>query len=134
MKIVDKQSDTEALDECKIIDKQQREKIELSSNEETIDRREETSVETSSEKANVLGSLEKIATEKNNLDNAKKIDVRQKSLDDKVNSSLKPHLMIEEKRKSAPVKIEGSEDWMKPVFNKQSSLEENSRYLFIYLY
>nr|XP_034193568.1 serine/threonine-protein kinase 10 isoform X2 [Osmia lignaria] len=132
LKIVDKQSDTDALDECKIIDKQQRDKIELSPSDETIDRREERNVETSSEKPNVLGSLEKIATEnnqreKNNLDNAKKIDVRQKSVDDKVNSSLKPHLMIEEKRKSAPVKSEGSEDWMKPVFNKQSSLEENNR-------
>ncbi|XP_012146818.1 sterile20-like kinase isoform X2 [Megachile rotundata] len=131
LKIIDKPSDTETLDECKITDKQ-RDKTELLPSQETLDRREETNLETFSEKPNVTDSLEKTTTEnnqreKNNLDNAKKVDVRQKSIDDKVNSSLKPQLTLEEKRKSAPVKSEVSEDWMKPVFSKQSSLEEKNR-------
>ncbi|CAK9794705.1 Serine/threonine-protein kinase 10 [Anthophora plagiata] len=134
LKIADKQGDVEeVLEECKMFDKQQRDKNEsLQPSEEMVDKEGTINIDTLCEKPRVLGSLEKIASEgnereKSKLDDTSRGDVRQKLVDSKANSSLRKQLTLEEKRKSAPVKSELTEDWMKPVFNKQSSLEEKNR-------
>lgn len=42
---------------------------------------------------------------------------------------------VEEKRKSAPIKpVENIEEWKKPEYNKQSSLEEKQRYVCTHNY
>ncbi|KAG7200500.1 hypothetical protein KM043_001064 [Ampulex compressa] len=61
------------------------------------------------------------------LESARKIETRQKLSEGKGSSPSKKQISVEEKRKSAPVKPEVCEDWAKPAFNKQSSLEEKSR-------
>ncbi|XP_017796707.1 PREDICTED: serine/threonine-protein kinase 10 [Habropoda laboriosa] len=134
LKIANKQSDVEeVLEGCKMFDKQQRDKNEsLQSSEEMVDREGTINIDTLCEKSHVLDSLEKIASESNErekskLDDTNRGEIRQKSVDSKGNSSLRTQLTLEEKRKSAPVKSELTEDWMKPVFNKQSSLEEKNR-------
>ncbi|XP_076229093.1 sterile20-like kinase isoform X2 [Nomia melanderi] len=125
----DKRSTVEVLDQCKITDESKREKNALSESRETAER-EQTNVDTYNEKQSVKDSLEKITgiseREKDHSDHAKK-DTRQKSMDGKVNPPSKVELTLEEKRKSAPVRPELTEDWTKPVFNKQSSLEERNR-------
>lgn len=136
LKMIDKQSDAEVLNECKITDKQQRDKNEPSQSAQETIGKEQTSVDALSEKTSVLPSLEKNVPdnnerEKNKIDDANKGDIRQRSVDNKTNSSPRTQLSLEEKRKSAPVKLELAEDWTKPVFNKQSSLEEKNRYLFL---
>ncbi|XP_026672500.1 serine/threonine-protein kinase 10 isoform X3 [Ceratina calcarata] len=130
-KIADKQSDVEALDESKVSDKQQRDRNQsLQSAQEMVDK-EQANPDVTCEKPNVLSSLEKNVSESNERERNKlgesNKDVKQQLVDSKVNSSLRPQLTLEEKRKSAPVKTELTEDWTKPVFNKQSSLEEKSR-------
>ncbi|XP_060825221.1 serine/threonine-protein kinase 10 isoform X3 [Bombus pascuorum] len=133
LKMIDnKQSDAEVLNECKIIDKQQRDKNEPSQSAQEMVGKEQKSVDALSEKTSVLPSLEKNVPdnnerEKNKIDDANKGDIRQRSVDNKTNSSPRTQLSLEEKRKSAPVKLELAEDWTKPVFNKQSSLEEKNR-------
>lgn len=134
LKITDKQSDVEVLNECKITDKQQRDKNESSQLGQEVVGKEQTNVD---EKTNVLASLEKVASannerEKNKIDDVNKSDIRQRSVNDKTKSS-RTQLSLEEKRKSAPVKLELVEDWTKPIFKKQSSLEEKNRYLFLFI-
>lgn len=136
IKIVDKQSNKEVLNEYKVIDKEQKDRNESSQLDQEMLGREQTNVDTLCEKTNVLSSLEKIILEsnereKNKIDDANKNDIKQRSVDDKLNLSSRTQLTLEEKRKSAPVKLELIEDWTKPVLNKQSSLEEKSRYLFL---
>lgn len=130
LKISDKRSTVEVLDQCKITDESKREKNALSESRDTVER-EQTNEHTYNEKQSVKDSLEKITSinerGKDNLDHAKKSDTRQKSIDGKVNPPSKLELTLEEKRKSAPVRPELTEDWTKPVFNKQSSLEERNR-------
>ncbi|XP_076630127.1 sterile20-like kinase isoform X3 [Colletes latitarsis] len=128
LKIADKQSSVEMMDQCKVADEKQQDDV-LSKCQETLDR-EQTYVDTLREKQNVLGSLEKITDEKekSNLDMTKKFDIKQKPVDNKIGPPTRTQLTLEEKRKSAPVKQESSEDWSKPMFNKQSSLEEKSRF------
>ncbi|XP_076165808.1 sterile20-like kinase isoform X2 [Ptiloglossa arizonensis] len=127
LKIVDKQSSVEMLDQCKLTDEKQRDKNQLLKNQEMVER-EEIYVDAVCEKQNVLGSSEKITDgnerEKSNSDITKKVNIRQKSVDNKVSPPRRAQLTSEEKRKSAPVKPESSEDWAKPMYNKQSSLEE----------
>lgn len=135
IKVVDKQSNKEVLNEYKVIDKQQKDRNESSQLDQEMLGREQTNVDTFCEKTNVLSSLEKIILEsnereKNKIDDTNK-NIKQRSIDDKLNLSSRTQLTLEEKRKSAPVKLELIEDWTKPVFNKQSSLEEKSRYLFL---
>ncbi|XP_043788788.1 serine/threonine-protein kinase 10 isoform X2 [Apis laboriosa] len=132
IKVVDKQSNKEVLNEYKVIDKQQKDRNESSQLDQEMLGREQTNVDTLCEKTNVLSSLEKIILEsnereKNKIDDANKNDIKQRLIDDKLNLSSRTQLTLEEKRKSAPVKLELIEDWTKPVFNKQSSLEEKSR-------
>ncbi|KAK9301223.1 hypothetical protein QLX08_006311 [Tetragonisca angustula] len=132
LKNTDKQSDVEVLNECKITDKQQRDKNELSQLGQEMVGKEQTNVDTFSEKTNVLASLEKIVSEnnereKNKIDDVNRSNIRQRSVNDKTNLSSRTQLSLEEKRKSAPVKLELVEDWTKPIFNKQSSLEEKNR-------
>ncbi|XP_076759455.1 sterile20-like kinase isoform X2 [Xylocopa sonorina] len=134
LKISDKQSDVEVVNEYKIIDKQQRNKNESSQpSQDRVDREQIANVDAICDKPNVLGTLEKNILESNErerdkVDDAGAGDIRQRSVDGKViSSSSRAQLTLEEKRKSAPVKSELSEDWMKPIFNKQSSLEEKSR-------
>lgn len=132
LKNTDKQSDVEVLNECKITDKQQRDKNESSQLGQEVVGKEQTNVDMFSEKTNVLTSLEKIVSEnnereKNKIDDVNRSDIRQRSVNDKTNSSSRTQLSLEEKRKSAPVKLELVEDWTKPIFNKQSSLEEKNR-------
>ncbi|XP_061941898.1 serine/threonine-protein kinase 10 isoform X3 [Apis cerana] len=132
IKVVDKQSNKEVLNEYKVIDKQQKDRNESSQLDQEMLGREQTNVDTFCEKTNVLSSLEKIILEsnereKNKIDDTNKNDIKQRSIDDKLNLSSRTQLTLEEKRKSAPVKLELIEDWTKPVFNKQSSLEEKSR-------
>lgn len=136
IKVVDKQSNKEVLNEYKVIDKQQKDRNESSQLDQEMLGREQTNVDTFCEKTNVLSSLEKIILEsnereKNKIDDTNKNDIKQRSIDDKLNLSSRTQLTLEEKRKSAPVKLELIEDWTKPVFNKQSSLEEKSRYLLL---
>ncbi|XP_076241263.1 sterile20-like kinase isoform X3 [Calliopsis andreniformis] len=131
LKLADKQHTIETLDQCKINDEKQRDKSIVTENQETINK-EQMNTDILSEKQNVSNSLGKMATdinekEKINLDDTKKVDIRQKPVDKIAPPSSKPQLTLEEKRKSAPVKPELSEDWAKPVFNKQSSLEEKNR-------
>ena len=138
LKNTDKQSDVEVLNECKITDKQQRDKNELSQLGQEMVGKEQTNVDTFSEKTNVLASLEKIVSEnnereKNKIDDVNRSNIRQRSVNDKTNLSSRTQLSLEEKRKSAPVKLELVEDWTKPIFNKQSSLEEKNRYLFLFI-
>ncbi|XP_076678517.1 sterile20-like kinase isoform X3 [Andrena cerasifolii] len=130
-KVVDKQSPAEVPEQGKATDEKQRNKSTTSESRETMDRQQASGNAVSEQKI-VADSLEKIATdsnerERNNVDSSKKIDTRQKSVDGKVNPPPRMQLTFEEKRKSAPVKPDPSEDWTKPVFNKQSSLEEKSR-------
>ncbi|XP_026301255.1 serine/threonine-protein kinase 10 isoform X2 [Apis mellifera] len=130
IKVVDKQNNKEVLNEYKVIDKQPKDRNESSQLDQETLGREQTNVDTLCEKTNVLSSLEKIILESNErekskIDNANKNDIKQRSIDDKMNLSSRTQLTLEEKRKSAPVKL--IEDWTKPVFNKQSSLEEKSR-------
>ncbi|OAD52044.1 STE20-like serine/threonine-protein kinase [Eufriesea mexicana] len=132
LKIIDKQNDVELLNECKIIDKQQQLKNESMQSGQEMVGREQTNVDMLCEKPCIPTSLEKIILEsnereKNKVDDTNKSNIRQRSVDDKVNLSSRTQLTLEEKRKSAPVKLELGEDWTKPVFNKQSSLEEKSR-------
>lgn len=130
IKVVDKQNNKEVLNEYKVIDKQPKDRNESSQLDQETLGREQTNVDTLCEKTNVLSSLEKIILESNErekskIDDANKNDIKQRSIDDKMNLSSRTQLTLEEKRKSAPVKL--IEDWTKPVFNKQSSLEEKSR-------
>ncbi|XP_043524401.1 serine/threonine-protein kinase 10 isoform X2 [Frieseomelitta varia] len=132
LKNTDKQSDVEVLNECKITDKQQRDKNELSQLDQEMVGKGQTNVDTVSEKTNVLASLEKIVSEnnereKNKIDDMNRSNIRQRSVNDRTNLSSRTQLSLEEKRKSAPVKLELVEDWTKPIFNKQSSLEEKNR-------
>lgn len=131
VKTADKQNAIEVLDQCKLTDEKQWVKSSTSENQEAVDR-EQMNVDTLCEKQNVSDSLEKATAglnekEKINVDDTKKVDTRQKPIDNKLNPPPRTQLTLEEKRKSAPVKPELPEDWTKPVFNKQSSLEEKSR-------
>lgn len=130
----DKQGNVSLLDERRYVDKPEREtKHDLSqSNQGAVDK-EQKNADPIREKPSVPGSLEKVVPERNERqksDEGSKGDVKQKSMENKVNASPRAQLTVEEKRKSAPVKSDLAEEWTKPAFNKQSSLEENSRYIF----
>ncbi|XP_054013062.1 serine/threonine-protein kinase 10 isoform X2 [Hylaeus anthracinus] len=130
LKIADKQSSVELLDQSKVTDEKQQDKNVLLKSHETVES-EQLYVDTLCEKQNVLGSSEKITEinerEKSSSDIIKKVDTRQKLINNQISPPTRAQLTLEEKRKSAPVKPESSEDWIKPMFNKQSSLEEKSR-------
>ncbi|XP_043503646.1 serine/threonine-protein kinase 10 isoform X2 [Polistes fuscatus] len=59
------------------------------------------------------------------LSKSKSIEEKPKLMDN-VNILTKKS-SLDENRKSAPIKPTSSEEWVKPVYNKQSSLEEKSR-------
>ncbi|XP_015185010.1 PREDICTED: serine/threonine-protein kinase 10 isoform X2 [Polistes dominula] len=60
------------------------------------------------------------------LSKSKSIEEKPKLMDN-VNILTKKS-SLDENRKSAPIKPTSSEEWIKPVYNKQSSLEEKSRF------
>ncbi|XP_076295361.1 sterile20-like kinase isoform X3 [Lasioglossum baleicum] len=124
LKGTDKQNVVEMLDQCKSTEDSKRgEKHSLSENQDTAER-EQTTVDKFNEKQQtVKDSLEKLTA-----GNEKEKDTRQKSVvQNKTSQPSRMELTSEEKRKSAPVRPESTEDWSKPAFNKQSSLEERSR-------
>ncbi|XP_076651424.1 sterile20-like kinase isoform X2 [Halictus rubicundus] len=122
LKNTDKLNAVEMVDQCKSTEDSKREKPSLSESQGTAER-EETTVDTFNEKQTVRDSLEKLTA-----GNEKEKDTRQKSvLQNKVSQPSRMELTSEEKRKSAPIRPESTEDWSKPAFNKQSSLEERSR-------
>nr|XP_050854259.1 serine/threonine-protein kinase 10 isoform X2 [Vespula vulgaris] len=60
------------------------------------------------------------------LSKSKSIEGKQK-LTDNVNILTKKS-SLDENRKSAPIKPSSSDEWVKPMYNKQSSLEEKNRF------
>ncbi|XP_033324735.2 sterile20-like kinase isoform X2 [Megalopta genalis] len=117
LKTSDKQSVIEILDQCKSTEDSKREKHPSSESHDMV----ETGLDT--EKQGVKDSFEKLTA-----GNEKEKDTRQKLIAEaKASQSSRMELPLEEKRKSAPVRPESTEDWSKPAFNKQSSLEERSR-------
>ncbi|XP_043287616.1 serine/threonine-protein kinase 10 [Venturia canescens] len=65
-----------------------------------------------------------IEKKKGLTENKKDVDMRAKSVENKRTTVEKDQESLEEKRKSAPVQPESSDVWKKPVFSKQSSLDE----------
>ncbi|XP_078033056.1 sterile20-like kinase isoform X2 [Augochlora pura] len=120
LKISDKQNVIEVLDQCKSTEDSKQEKRSLSDGRDMVER-EQTGLDT--EKQSIKDSFEKLTA-----GNEKEKDTRQLIAEGKATSQLsRMELPLEEKRKSAPVRPESTEDWSKPAFNKQSSLEERSR-------
>ncbi|XP_012283262.1 serine/threonine-protein kinase 10 [Orussus abietinus] len=69
-----------------------------------------------------------VEDKKKSVSEPKNVESRPKSVDNKKSLLTEKKASLDEKRKSAPVRSDSIDEWKKPAYGKQSSLEEKRRF------